>query len=370
MHNNLLLWREDAGQFAATEAHAAIASHSVARSWLDPSAFNDIVGVDFGAGKMHYYMCNAGRKLSVTTEAALATLLSLPRNTLIICESAHLAVPQAAMSLSQPFTAEQLLRFYDQAKSRDLTIKLFPHSHSGKRARQWVAFHMPNAVESDKTSDINDAIALALFVKNCNDVSLANPPQSFRRSPRRDYGRAVVDLSNIVLNAERTREYTGQIFPFVLHVARETRRKCGEKAIDRKAAISIASTVVHQLGGRSVMFVRDGRAPGAWMWLRCVARFSPFHYRGGIVRSNLMWHRFRSFFRWYASKRGVSVRVGNKYVKYGHFDARQKAMHAAAMRAFRLAVIKAYRIAVQVAIESGCEQMSPHDVLSEVKRGR
>lgn len=370
MHNNLLLWPEDMPAALPLLAQASRARQHVVRTWLDPTMFGEIVGVDFGAGKMHYYMCIANRRFSVATDAAIRTLLSLRPGTLVVCEWAHLAVPQTASSLAQPFTEAQLLKFYLDAAARGITVKLFPHAHSGKRAREWVAHHIPDAVDATKTSDMNDAVSLALFVQNCNDVSLANPPASFGRCPRRDYGRAVVELSNIALNAERTREYAGDMFPFVLHVARTMRRKCCERAIDTKAAISIASTVVHEVHGRRVMFVHNARPVGARMWLRHVVRFSPFHHRGGIVRSNLMWHRFRPFLAWYASKRGVSIRAGHKYVKYAHFDAHQKAIHTAGMKAFRGAVLKAYRIAVDVAAKSGCEQMSPHDVLKEVRRGR
>lgn len=364
MHNNLLLWPDELLHDAASSPDG------VARSWLDPRQFSEIVGVDFGLGKMHYYMAVAGRRRCVAIDAAIHTLLSFSANTLVICEWAHLAVPQKAKSLAQLFTEEQLSGLYEQAKSRGITIKLFPHAHSGKRAREWVAFNYPDHVAREKTSDINDAVSLALYVTHCNGISLANPPRSFQRCSKREYGRAVISLSNIVLNAERTRGYEGRLFPLVVALARTVKKKAGGSPIDKTVAISIVSTIVHELDGRMVLFVRKGRAVGARLWIRHVMHFSPFHHRGGIVRSNLMWHKFRHWFARYAARNGVNVKAGKKCMKYGHFDARQKAMHAQAMRRFRAAVINAYRIAVDLAEQSGCERMDPHDVLREVNNGR
>lgn len=371
MNDNLLLWPDDSLVALGGLTDHDQALQSTARHWCDPAMFDDVVGVDFGVGKMHWYSSSTGQKKSVALEQAISILQSFKHGTLVVSEWAHMGVPQTAKSLSQPFTAEQLLATYERMKSRGITLMLFPHAHSGTRAREWVAHHMPNAVDANKTSDINDAVSIALFVRHCNDVSLAHPPRSFKRCKRRDYGRAVTDLSNIILNAERTRGYTGKMFPAVVAIGREVRRKCSETAIDHKVAISIASTVVHERGGRRFLFSRNGRAPGAWFWLRHVMRFSPFHHRGGIARSNLMRHRFRPWLEKFANRHGLSVKTGKKYMKFAHFNQQQNAVRTAAMRAFRKSVLNAYRVAVAIAEQQGFEHFDPSsDSLDEVIHGR
>lgn len=354
MDQNLLLFPEHA--IAVADATGNLA-RGVAQQWLDPTMFDEIVGVDFGLGKMHCYLAHAGRRRSVDIAQAISLLSSFRPKTLIVCEWAHLAVPQTHKSLSQPFDAIQLRDLYVKLQERGIVLKLFPHAHSGTRAREWVAHRMKTLVDSKKTSDINDAISIALYVLHCNEVSLADPPNSFRRCVRRDYGRSVTEYSNIVLNAERTRGYKGVMFPHVVELARVIRKKAAHSAIDRNVSISIASTVVHEFDGRPVVFVRNGRIPGAWMWLRNVMRFSPWHHRGGIARSNVWRHKWRPWFAKFAARRYVSVKSSNKYVKPAHFNAKQMAVSVAAKKEFRTAFIRAYRIAAEAAEAKGWDRL-------------
>ena len=44
----------------------------------------------------------------------------------IIVEYAHMGCPRQERSLSQPFTASQLLTFYENLREKNITLKLFP----------------------------------------------------------------------------------------------------------------------------------------------------------------------------------------------------------------------------------------------------
>lgn len=353
MITNLTFWPEDNSSVCVSVDSLA----TVCRQWCDPSAHSDVVGVDVGSGEMHIYWCSTGRKKRVSVDAAIAVLLSLEAGTLLIGEWAHLAVAQTQRSLAQPFSERQLVRLYSGLKEKGITLKMFPHAHSGARAREWSAHHFPKISKCEK-GDMNDAVALALFVKHCNEISLANPPTSFARCSRRDYGSAVVRRANVVLNAERTYGYSGKMFPHVVSLAREMKKKCG-RPITRNVAVSIAALICGEIDGNAVLYVRNGRAPGAWMWARHVMKFSPFHHRGGIARSNLMRHAFRSFVVRHALRMGVRMKDGGKPIKFAHHSAKQKAARTSAMRAFRCAVINAYRVGVAVAESRGFSHFDP-----------
>ena len=350
-------------------ASAAVAdSGCTARPWCNPSEHADVVGVDFGKGKMHLYWCSTGRKRKVDASSAIHALLSIAPGTLLTGEWAHLAVPRTKKSLAQPFSADDLLRLYAGLRSRGVTLKLFPHAHSGTRAMAWAAHSVP-ALCGAKKSDANDAMAIAMYVKHCNGVSLANPPGSFARCNRREYGRAVAQYANIVLNAERNGDYQGNTFRHVISLGAAIGKKI-HRRLGKIACCSIAALIATEVHGEPHMYVRDGKVPGASFWLRHVSRMTPFHHRAGISRSNLMRHAWRPFFKAYALRRNVAVGGKNKYVPFGQHDAAQRGMRTEAMRAFRHAIRDAYRAGVAIANQRGFKPLDPMANAKEATDGR
>jgi hypothetical protein len=362
MELNLSFWPEN----EAATCVACIEPECVARPWCDPSRYTDVVGVDFGKGEVHVYWCSTGRKKKADASSARHLLLSLPEGTLVVGEWAHLAVPRQRTSLAQPFTAEELLHLYDGLRSRGVTLKLFPHAHSGTRALGWSAFHFDELAGAKKT-DANDAMAIALYVKHCNGVSLANPPKSFAVCNRRNYGLAVAKHANIVLNAERSGGYRGKTFRHVINLAVAIKK---QTKLGMIACYSIAALIATEVDGKPCMYARDGKPPGAWLWARHVARMTPFHHYAGIARSNLMRHSFRPFFKAYAEKHGVTVGSKAKYVPFGQHDQKQRAMRTEAIRAFRRAIIEAYRAGVEIASKRGFQLFDPMSCVTEANRGR
>jgi hypothetical protein len=351
----------------------AVVGHAwgVDRSWCQPSRHAEIVGLDFGRQGMCAYFSSTGKAVRIPPGGEMKFLLSLSPGTLAVCEWAHLAVEQTERSLAQYFTADQLIELYVGLKARGVTLCLFPHYHSGPRARAWSAHHYPDVVESEKSDDVNDAAALALYVKFCNGISLAKPPESFARCEKRDYGRAVIDFANRVLNAERSFGYKGHKFPHVVALGRKINaKKCGT-FIDHDRAVSIAALIVTEVGGQKLMFTRGGRPPGARFWMRYVLRFTPFHHRGGIARSNIMKHRFPAYFMAVAARRGVSAKTDGTRDQFATFTAEQEAARLYATNRMRAAVLEGYRIGVAEAHKMGFE---PYEITAgdrkAVSRGR
>lgn len=341
---------------------------SIARSWCDPSQYEEVVGLDFGGNVAHYYMARSRKNGHMPFKGLLAWLLRLPRNTLVVCESAHLGVPQTEMSLAQPFTAEQLLKLYADLRAGGITLKLAPHSHTGKRMRFWVAHYHPDLMCDAKKSDAADAMTLAVYVDRCNEISLANPHKSFRRSAGRKFGRKVTKLSNAVLNAERTDKYSGSFYPLIVELARKVRRR--ESFPTLKFVVTVASTLFAEHDGRLCVFTHRGHVPGRWFWMRDVLRMSPWHHEGGTARSNLMWHAFRPYLQHRAKRSGVNVKAGNKYKKFAHHDSRQKSARTLAMRSFRQMLLRCRDLCLDQAQRMNAGHLELTDVAEEVRCGR
>lgn len=353
MTRNLTFW-SDQGEMPAVQGDADC---NVSRSWGDPHSFVDVVGVDFGAGRVHLYSTAECRSWSVDSSSARDEILGLRSGSLVVGEWAHLATPRTSKSLAQPFSASELLDMYASASSCGITIKLFPHYHSGTRARDWAANRFPGFQSSNKT-DAADAMSLALYVMHKNGVSLADPPSSFSRDPRRDYGKAVREYSLIALNAERTSGYRGRHMPSVIELGYEIWRRRG-KSIGKNACYSVASMIVTEVGGLPMMFVRNGRAPGVETWWRYVARMTPFHHKAGIARSNLMKHAFRPFLRKFGDRNGVSMGTNRKMVAFGHHDDLQASIRTKAIREFRDTLKDCYREGVKIATLRGLHGIDP-----------
>jgi hypothetical protein len=331
--------------------------HETSRPWVDPKSFIDVVGVDFGSGDMHLYSSATGRAWKVAASLAITEILSFQRGTLVCVEWAHMAVPRTRRSLAQPFTADDLLAFYIAAKSAGVTIKLLPHYHSGTRVRAWAAANFPDLHSAEK-SDAADAAAIARYVSTCNSISLADPPKSFARDLKRDYGKAVREYSSIALNAERTTKYRGMFFPHLIELGIEIYRRGGRR-IGQTACHSIASLIATEADGSPVMFVRDCHPPGVETWWRHVAMMTPFHHKGGLARSNLMRHSFRPFLRKFGNREGVSMGSGAKLIPFGDHDEQQATTRTRAMKSYRDTAKSCYRSGVGIAASKGFGTLDP-----------
>jgi hypothetical protein len=330
------------------QSRAAVDPGTV-RSWGDPAGHTEIVGADIGGGVMHLHRLYAGEDVEgIALSDVLGTLAGERPGTLFVIESAHLAVAQTEQSLSQSFTAGQLQEIYRACEAAGVTLRLFSESCT-RRARDWTARNGPAGfVDAEKGSDINDARAIAYYVANGNGISLAKPPGSFVVSRRREFGRKVVEASNVVLNAARRSSYAADVFPHISALAEKlvaVGGPCENFIGNTITAYTVAAMVLHRDNRR---FTYLGNAPGWRLWKECVAKMSPFHQRGGIGRSNYCFWRFRSFFASFANGEGVAVKDGQKLIAFGALDNEQDAVRRAAWKQARDHLKAAYLEAVRL----------------------
>ena len=354
------------------DSGAAVAtSMGSAREWCNPLLYTEIVGVDFGAKSFHYYKARSGHSGSMSSCKAICWLCNLPAGTLVVCEWAHLAVPQTSRSLAQPFKSEQLLDLYRELRRRRVTLKLAPHAHTGARMRLWVSDRYPALIGNAEKTDAADALMVAVFVNECNEIALANPPLGFGVSLRRQYGRRVTDRSNVVLDAERTDEYRGTYFPLLMNLARKANRKAGGGKRNRGLCASIVSTLACEQDGQLYLFTHRGQIPGRWFWMRDVLRMSAWHHKGGVARSNLMWHRLKPYVASVAKAHGVSMKKGGKYTKVAQMNQTQKVMRRRVMREFRNLVLSIRESVLRIADEEmGAGRLELTDAEQEANNGR
>jgi hypothetical protein len=345
---------DDASEQKEAYAKVDSAGYEVNKSWCNPKFYSEIIGVDFGGGKMACHKLFAGEDMKgVPIAKARLTLSSMPAGSLVIAERAHLATPQTDKSLSQPFTAVELLALYSAMESKEVTLLLFPHAHT-RKARDWAAANDRQLrVAKGKTTDINDARGLAYYVANNNGVALSKPPKDFIGSLKRNYGSLVRAQSNLILNAARVHGYEGQVFPHVSGVASEIVARLPEKElfVDHKVAYSIASLVVGVFAGEPCKYSYKKKIIGWKSWKNSVLLFSSLHHDGGVARSNILWHRFRPAFAKYAKSKGLPVKTGMSYDKFGDLSPSQEMLRREYWAIVRKQVRDAYRIAVELSYD-------------------
>jgi hypothetical protein len=236
-----------------------------------------------------------------------------PSDEMLIAEDAHLGRPRTKKSLAQVYTAEELQAFYRQAYSLGIDLRLFSHGQTPK-ARALAGF--------DEKNDTVDAQAIYVYLLQNPSVlqSLKLPPRSFEPERWREAGWAFKDDTNMILNVARRFKYKtegDQITSFIVDNldrlasivpddAKEIfgllhRKKDGSfYALDSQQGpklsklYTLASLLLNETGDLRLR-PDTGRSPGIGWLMRTQIATTPFHHRGGIARSNIMWHGCKNY---------------------------------------------------------------------------
>ena len=274
--------------------------------------FENVFVIDCGKNTATIYDAQNDESKYITHADVLNLPAVLPEGSLVICEAAHLGVPRTKMSKAQPFTAVYLLELYERFRNKNITLKLFPHQST------------PNACTYSKLpkSDLTDPKSIYLYCRDHN-VSMKNPPSSFdldqKREASYEYKKDTDSFINVARREEnkyRTDDCAKWIISNLSKIAsrlspetqavfklteksrylRDTKDggKKGEFKIGEVKLGSIYTIICTILNDNGEIRVRKetGAMPGwAYVW-RYVLRMSPFHFKGGVGRSNLMYHHF------------------------------------------------------------------------------
>jgi hypothetical protein len=261
---------------------------------------------------------------------------SLPRGSTIVCEYAHLGCPRRKRSLAQPFSVDQLLDLYKRFEERGITLKLFPQQ-STPRAVNYAKgiLDLPGTKYKKPwvKTDLNDPISIHLFLRDYPDVSLMNPPRSFEPSAKREESYEWKMDSDLYLNILRagSEKYPikegdflsnniEQIYENVSETCRSVfdikryipKRFNGRINLNDIKNAQLYAVLVQLLDDEGNPRIRKstGKLP-SWKFIkRYSIKMTPFHFKGGVARSNLYYHGMRN---WGAAQ--MAEELGDKSVK-------------------------------------------------------
>ena len=231
----------------------------------------------------------------------------LESGTTVIGEYAHLGCPRQKYSLSQPFTENLLVDLYDRFKLKNISLKLFPQQ-STPRATSFSGL---------EKSDLNDPKAIYLLLQDFPNITLMNPPSSFEIQDIVQEGWTWKDTTNKILNVARRYSYESDedknsifikeniqhiydslspvardVFGFQLYKKTSKHGKQGSINLNKINMCQIYSilAILRDFDGQLRLYRDTNNFPGNNFIKRYVICMTPFHFRGGVARSNLYYH--------------------------------------------------------------------------------
>ena len=296
---------------------------------------SEVVVVDFGNNGATIFYSSSGECETIEPEEVLDLPDVLEAGTILISEYPHLGCDRKKFSLSQPFTATELLDLYARLKANGIVLKLFP-SKSTPRACAHSKLGKP---EDNYKSDITDPIAIYKLLQDFPEISQMKPPKSFETSAFRqevyDYKKYTNGMLNIARRTMLYRDeskypvkykvswgdipipaktgYTGTDDPinnfiwnnlYVIydslsplarsvvgfsHYAKSKELKISGKKkwqFDMRLLYTICSMLVDETG--AIRKREKTKEVAGWNFIkRYIIGMSPFHLKGGVARSNV-----------------------------------------------------------------------------------
>lgn len=292
-----------------------------------------IVTIDLGRNMAYYYDPSLNDQSIKISHEQLLELPNDYNNTLFVSEIAHLDRPRNMDSLAQPFLESELNRFKQNCENNNNLLRLFPEMQS---------FHIRQ--DDEEKSDELDPIYLYRHITENPSIIdvLKKPSKTYEPTSVRKEGWTIKQNVNKGLNYARRINYgkhdfwqprvwlqkhineiceklddtTKRVFEISYYGRGNAKQniKKGDVNINQinDAIYSVLLTlfefsadddinVQHSIRKREL----TGELPGWNFTARYVIGFSPCHMRGGIARSNLKLHNFRTFLRKKAKENGM-----------------------------------------------------------------
>ena len=282
--------------------------------------------LDCGVNQSTLYDSKNDIVTTISHEEVLELYKTLEANSVLVCEYAHLGCPRGERSLSQPFTAAELLNLYDNLKQNNITLKLFPQQSTPRDC----------AYSGMEKSDENDVKSIYLLLQDFPEISLMNPPTSFDVSEKRQTSWQLKDNINYTLNLARRFKYLDEDDEntkllkslmsemeselsdntkdaFGLTNCRYTNNRKGKwkvgdvcwNKISMPQIYSVLSCLQDENGNLRKV---NGKLPSWKFAKRYLLGMTPFHFRGGVARSNLYYHGMKNYIIRKAKDAGVKLK--------------------------------------------------------------
>ena len=302
-------------------------------------AKGQLVVIDCGKNSATIYWPNSDRCEEVPAPEILNLPELLPEGSMLVGEAAHYAAERKKFSLAQPFSGGQLLDLYRRFKNKRITFKLFPQ---GSRPRASGFADLPK-------NDLNDPKSIYTLLKAFPEISLMNPPTTFEPSGLVTEGWQWKSDTTGILNVARTyhdpndpthkgkkpyqdpnddnyvwiqeniEKVATQLSADSQSVFGISRYKSGNKNKGykkgdinlNKVRMSQFYTVLSTMRdyeGNLRKREHTGELPGWQFVKRRVFCFSPFHFKGGVARSNLVFWGLRNWVEARVQEEGLSLK--------------------------------------------------------------
>lgn len=292
--------------------------------------------LDCGVNQSTLYDSQNDVVTTISHEDVLELHQKLEPNSTLVCEYAHLGCPRGKRSLSQPFTAEELLTLYDDLKHNNITLKLFPQQSTPRAC----------AYSGMEKSDENDVKSIYLLLKDFPEISLMNPPEKFNMeestnfvSEKRKWSWTMKGNINYTLNLARRYKYLDEddentklikelMSEMESQLSHETKEafgllncrytnnrkgkwKAGDvcwNKISMPQIYSVLSCLQDESGKLRVDAEYGGKLPSWKFAKKYLIGMTPFHFRGGVARSNLYYHGMKNYIIRKAKEDGVKLK--------------------------------------------------------------
>jgi len=299
---------------------------------------NKTIVIDCGKCTATYYDPRTD-KVKVINNHDILTLhkdLNLEAGWTIVGEASHLATPRGDFSLSQPFLADELLRWYKCLALAGIDVRMFPQKST------------PRAYAEIGKSDATDPLAIWKLLKKHPEISMMKPPKSFDVDPMVQEYWDWKDLTNKILNVARWNTYnlsgkdedlvTDWIldhFEYIYNNLSENAIDCfgitkykvggsgykkGDLKIKTQSGWSFSMPQIYSVLA-AIMYhdpetddlklrLREstGNFPKNYHFKRYILCATPFHFRGGVLRSNEYYHGARNWIIDKAKQEGFNLK--------------------------------------------------------------
>ena len=371
---------------------------------MDITKYDDVYVLDCGQNHATYSH-NGKPTVKIKTSQIIQLVQDMPRNSCLISEYAHLGYARKELSLSQPLDAGQLISLYAKCKSRNIDLKLFPQKSMPRACEYAFIKNLFPGIKREKIKDdTRDPISIYHLLLDFPEISLANPPNAEnlkRINPKIQEAWDFKDYTNVIANyarkfsSETQEEHeSGYVLPMdqyripndgvlnfflnnadyiydqlddyqrdIFGLQLDTRKNAvgklyltsignqgeskGKHTSWKPSIAQIYSVIVTLMDHEGNYRYRPSTLDFAgWAWVkRFIFCMTPFHFRGGVIRSNTYYHGMRSWVAKMAEEENnVFLKNGRTYFHRGTFTPEQDA----AFRHWRIIYVNAIRKLFQI----------------------
>lgn len=302
--------------------------------------------MDWTTGKLKLY---DGKKGHLLTKVQLIDAIAeMDNGDVLVGEYAHFGVPQVGLSRAHPFKEEELVDLYNQCAKCGIKLQLFPQKSTPRALNAFEGHKMSSAKDPDP-----DAEAIWQLLQNYPEISLMATPVAFETDSKRQEGYDAVARLNMVLNMVRGAGKEGYMqeedanWQFLKNHLEDIAKELSPMAqsafnlgtdgrYKKTGLINFNSIKLAQIYSiLAILQDHDGKLmvrpctkelPGWKFVKRYIIRMSPFHLKGGLLRSNLYWHGLRHWVATQAAEElGMTPKEFKGLYRGGYYD--EKAGH-------------------------------------------